>query len=104
MLAYDLTTGALITSFAPTFNAQVRSITVTPDGTKVYVGGEFTQVNGATRNRVAAFDPPTGALLAVQRRTSTRASRSSRRRTATLYIGGIFSTDQQRGAAPASPR
>ncbi|GAA1426488.1 hypothetical protein GCM10009616_01170 [Microlunatus lacustris] len=62
LLAFDVTTGVL-TSFAPSFNAQIRSIAVSPDQTRLYVGGEFTSVNGQTRRRIAAFDARTGALV-----------------------------------------
>ena len=63
MLAFDVTTGQLNTSFAPTFNAQIRAIAVSPDKTKIYVGGEFTTVNGQSRKRLAAFNAQTGALI-----------------------------------------
>ncbi|GAA1627076.1 hypothetical protein GCM10009790_07150 [Georgenia ruanii] len=62
MMAFDVTTGQM-TSFAPTFNQQVRSIAVSPDKTRLYVGGEFTTVNGQPRQRLAAFDVATGALV-----------------------------------------
>jgi len=62
-LAYNLTTGELITTFAPAFNAQVRTVTASPDGTRVYVGGDFTTVNGVSRTRIAAFDVATGQLV-----------------------------------------
>ena len=62
-LAYNLTTGELITSFAPSFNAQVRSVVASPDGTRLYVGGDFTSINGVSRSRVAAFDVATGNLV-----------------------------------------
>ncbi len=63
VLAYDITTGNLITSWAPTLNAQGRSITASPDGTRIYVGGDFTTVNGATRNHLVALDATTGATV-----------------------------------------
>lgn len=62
-LAYSLTTGELITSFAPSFNAQVRTVAVSPDGTRLYVGGDFTTVSGVSRQRIAVFDVATGNLL-----------------------------------------
>jgi PKD repeat protein len=62
-LAYDLTTGNLITTFAPSFNAQVRSVVASPDGTRLYVGGDFTSVNGISRSRIASFDVATGNLV-----------------------------------------
>lgn len=62
-LAYDLTTGNLITSFAPSFNGQVRTVVASPDGSRIYVGGDFTSVNGISRSRIAAFDTSTGSLV-----------------------------------------
>ena len=57
LLAYDITTGNLITSFAPTVNAQVLSVSASPDGSRIYAVGDFSIANGAARRRVAAFFP-----------------------------------------------
>ncbi|MDQ0079666.1 chitodextrinase, partial [Arthrobacter oryzae] len=57
MLAYNLATGVLDTTFAPVLNAQALTVAVSPDGSRVYVGGSFTTVNGATAYRVAALYP-----------------------------------------------
>lgn len=61
-LAYDITTGALL-SWAPQVNGPVRSVAVSPDGRRVYIGGSFTQVNGASRFNFAALDAATGQLV-----------------------------------------
>ena len=37
-------------------------IRASPDGSRVYVGGDFTTVDGAARNHIAAFNTATGAL------------------------------------------
>ena len=63
ILAYDLTTGNLITSWAPALNAQGMEIKASTDGSTIYVGGDFDQVNGQWRSRIAALDAQTGALL-----------------------------------------
>ena len=42
MLAYDITTGVLNTTFAPIFNGKV-AMAVTPDGTKLIAVGNFTR-------------------------------------------------------------
>ncbi|MFN8021729.1 MAG: LamG-like jellyroll fold domain-containing protein [Acidimicrobiales bacterium] len=62
-LAYDIGTGELITTIAPAFNAQVRTITASPDGTRLYVGGDFTTVDGLRRDRLAAFELPSMRLI-----------------------------------------
>src|SRR5664279_4597638 len=92
VLAYDLSTGALNTAFAPTTNAQVLSVAASPDGSRVYIAGDFTSVSGATRDRVAAFDTATGALIAsfapnVNAGVKTIIATNDR-----VYIGGGFTT------------
>lgn len=63
ILAYDLQTGELKTQFTASLNGQAKSIAISPDGSKVYVGGAFTEVNGTPRRFVAALNPTTGALI-----------------------------------------
>ncbi|MCU1431107.1 MAG: hypothetical protein JWP95_212, partial [Actinotalea sp.] len=92
MLAYNLTTGALITSFAPTFNGQVKDLAVSPDGTTLYAAGLFTTVNGQNRYRVAAFDVATGALSATFRPTVNSSINAVAATNTTVFIGGSFST------------
>lgn len=58
--AYNTTTGALITSFAPTINTTVNAIVAT--NTTVYVAGAFTSASGQSRGRLAAFSATNGAI------------------------------------------
>lgn len=62
LLAYDINTG-VATDFAPQINGTIRSLAVSPDGKRLYVGGSFTKVGDKTRYNVAAFNTATGALL-----------------------------------------
>lgn len=64
LLAYNITTGELISSWAPTPNGAVYSLAASPDGSRIYVGGAFTNVNGQTRNRIAALSPTNGSVIA----------------------------------------
>lgn len=92
ILAYDLTTGALVTSFNPNLNGQALAIEAAPDGSRIYVGGDFTSVGGAARSRIAALDPQTGAMVSA---FNARADSSVRAIAATadrVYIGGSFSS------------
>jgi PKD repeat protein len=63
ILAYNITTGALITSFKHTLNAAGHSLSVSTDGKRLYVGGAFTSIDGRPHAHLAAFDTRTGALV-----------------------------------------
>lgn len=92
ILAYNLQTGALISSFAPTLNAQGLTITTSPDKSRLYVGGDFTSVSGQVRNRAVALNPSTGAVLsgfAPKVNGSVRALVAS---ADTVWVGGNFTT------------
>ena len=60
LLAYDIRTGVLDPSFAPVLNAQALAIAASPDGSRIYVAGSFTTVNGSSRSRIAAFSTSNG--------------------------------------------
>ncbi len=89
ILAYNLTTGELL-PFAPTLNAQAFSIAAAPDGSRIYVGGDFTSVNGTTVWRVAALNPVTGALITSFLPKAAAAVRAIVPTAGTVYLGGLF--------------
>ena len=62
LAAVNTLTGA-VTAWSPNVWAEVRSIEVSSDGTRLYIGGHFTTVNGQPRNKVAAFNLTTGSLI-----------------------------------------
>ena len=62
IVAYDITTGERIASFAPQLNGQALTAEVSPDGSTLYIGGDFTMVDGQARNHLAAFSTATGQL------------------------------------------
>jgi len=92
LLAYDIRTGNLITGFAHSLNAQGLSLAASPDGRRVYVSGEFTTVDGATRNRVAAFDTATGALVAGFAPSFGSKVSAVTASDTVVYAGGIFTS------------
>lgn len=87
--AYNLKTGALH-SFAPKLNGEVKALAVSPDGSRLYVGGLFTKVNNQNRYRFAAFDTKTGKLLnfspGFDYKVMTIAAHGD-----VIYVGGKFS-------------
>lgn len=97
ILAYNLHTGELITSWAPSLNAQGLAITASADGSRIFVGGDFSQVSGVWRNRVAAIDAATGAVIGgwnpiANTRVSALAVMGD-----TLYMGGHFTIVAEQG-------
>jgi hypothetical protein len=90
LIAYDQTTGAIKTDFAPQLDNAVQALAVSPAG-KLIVGGNFATVNGAARKNLVALDPATGATVAE---FAGRADGGVVRRTVVhgnqLYIGGAF--------------
>lgn len=90
LLAYDLRTGELDTSFAPRTNAQVYAITASPDGSRLYIGGDFTQVDGVSVWRVAALDRATGALVTSFLPRPDYRVRALVATADTVYLGGGF--------------
>jgi PKD repeat protein len=88
LLAYDIRTGALIDSFAHDLNAQGLAVTASPDGSRIYVGGDFSAVDGQTRYRMAAFDTATGALVANFHPSVNGRVRAIAATDSTVYFGG----------------
>jgi hypothetical protein len=92
ILAYNLSTGALITTFAPVLNAEAYTVKASPDGRRLYVGGLFTSVNGASVWRVAALDPVTGALVTSWLPKPSASVRAIAVQGNNVYLGGSFTT------------
>ena len=90
LLAYNITTGALVTSFVPNLNGQVLTVAASPDGKYLYVGGDFTQANGVTRSRIAGYDLSTGALLPNFAPLASTTVRSIVATNTSVYFGGDF--------------
>lgn len=90
LLAYDITTGNLISSWAPTTNGDVLSIVPSPDNSRLYIGGSFTQMNGQIRNRIAAIDRATGNLIGSFQPKPDASVRAIIATNDTVYMGGLL--------------
>ncbi|MGY1708517.1 PKD domain-containing protein [Geodermatophilus sp. SYSU D00758] len=88
LLAYDIRTGELVTSFAPDLNGQAVAVAASPDGSRIYVGGDFTRANGQVRSRIAAYSTATGQLVAEFRPAVTGQVRAIAASNSTVYLGG----------------
>ena len=88
LLAYDIRTGDLITSFAPDLNAQALAVAASPDGSTLYVGGAFSQANGVGRYSIAAYSTATGKLLTTFAPVVGANVRAIAATNTTVYVGG----------------
>ncbi|MEI7057878.1 hypothetical protein WBG06_18785 [Nocardioides sp. CCNWLW239] len=91
MLAYRLSTGELIDSFAPTLNGQVKDLALSPDKSLLYLAGSFTQVNGVNRYRGAAINLATGALTSFRPIFNSTTNAVAATADA-VYYGGVFTS------------
>jgi concanavalin A-like lectin/glucanase superfamily protein/beta-propeller uncharacterized protein DUF5122 len=93
-LAAFATGSGAVQSFNHSLDGSVRALAVSPDGKTLYAGGNFTHVDGQSRNHLAAFSTATGALLrgwqphASGKVLSLAVSPDG----SAVYIGGDFGT------------
>ena len=90
LFAYDIRTGERIAGFDHSLNAQGLAITASPDGSRVYVGGDFTAVDDQVRQHVAAFDTATGNLVSNWSPVVNGQVKALSATSSTLYVGGGF--------------
>lgn len=112
LLAFDLVTGALLpwapgvagtpftgssdfctkTATGQTLCDAVFRIRSSPDGSRIYVGGDFTSINGVARYRAAAFDTATGNLVSTFRPALSSRVRALAVTADRVYLGGAFTS------------
>ena len=91
-LAYNITTGALISGINVPLNAQGLVVAASPDGTRVYVGGDFTTAGGAAYYRIVAISTATGQPIASFRPIMESEVRALAVTNTAVYAGGTFSS------------
>ncbi len=98
LAAFNATTGNYISSFQPNIDFSVYALAASPDGTRLFVGGEFTNAGAANTTGFAALNPATGAAdtsfgLEVTREWSNNDPRIHALDVVGdwLYVGGNFS-------------
>lgn len=90
LLAYDLTTGNLIDGWAPQANGVVKALAVSPDKSRIYVGGEFSEIGGLRRNRLAAVDATSGAVLTAFEGQTSGTVEAIAASADAVYVGGAL--------------
>ena len=64
IVAFDQSTGALNTGFAPSLNGQVTALLPGPTAGTVYVGGQFNTVNGVKSKGITLLNLSNGSIVA----------------------------------------
>src|SRR3954451_7213098 len=94
--AFDAATGTHDSSFKHTLDGRVLAVAVSPNGKTLYLGGEFSYVDGKARSKVAALDlTQAGApLLAWNPNMGGGAVRALAvaADSGSVFIGGAFTT------------
>jgi hypothetical protein len=93
LAAVDATTGVVDPNWNPNANFSVRALVPSADGKRIYLGGDFTDLSGTLRSRLAAVDATTGA---VEKTFNAGTIDSTVRALAVagnrLYVGGDFTS------------
>lgn len=105
LLAFDIRTGVLDTTFVHSLSGsssgacwgsvatgpQGCAVEVSPDGTKLYVGGRFSSVDGQTHQNFVVINLSTNKVMSGFSGTNS-AVNAIAATDSTVYIGGTFST------------
>lgn len=96
LAAFDSNTGAFISSWRPLVQGgAVFALNVSPDGQRLYVGGNFTKINGTSKAKIAAFDitVPTSPTLLTSSQFAAKANglvNDIASTAGTVWAGGKF--------------
>jgi hypothetical protein len=88
-----VSSGYADTKFAPNMSdgAVIYAVAVSSDLSTVYVGGDFTSINGVPRKNLAALDATTGAVKTTWQADATGGPvRTMEVKGDRLYVGGAF--------------
>jgi hypothetical protein len=98
LAAIDADTGRL-TSWDPSAtnpsnpsSSSVRSMALSSDGSRLYIGGTFTRVGGVGRARVAAVNAATGVVDAAWKTSANKPVHALAASGSRVYLGGEFTT------------
>jgi large repetitive protein len=88
---YNLDTGLVSTTFAPSISGGgIDAVEASPDGTKLFVGGNFNTVGGQTRRDIVSLNPTTGALNTGFTANADAKVGDIAVSNSTVYMGGTF--------------
>ncbi len=93
IMAFNVSTGALVPGFTPGLNGGVNELLPGPTSDSVYVGGAFTSVNGVNTSHVTLLNTSTGAVVGGFKAAATNGVVNAMAKRGTrLVLGGNFTT------------
>ena len=92
IFAFDASTGAIDTAFAPVLDGEVESLAVAPDGLHVFAGGRFTFINGVAQKSLVKLRLTDGARITAFKGKTNARVKDMAVSGGRLYIGGTFAT------------
>ncbi|WP_021599638.1 PKD domain-containing protein [Actinomadura welshii] len=93
LFAFDAATGAIDPSFTPSLNkGEASALLPAPDGQSIYVGGNFSEINGVRHFVLARINAQTGAPITSFNPQLDARVRDLRLAGGRLYVGGTFAT------------
>lgn len=90
VVAFNVNTGALLTTFAPTLDGVVSVVEAGDVPGTVYLGGKFKNVNGQAARRLVKLDLTTGQRVAGFTANTDAEVKTIARKGDRLFIGGEF--------------
>ncbi len=91
MAAFDVDTGALIDTFLPSIDGPVEAVQLDHDAAdEVWLGGNFDNIDGATRRNLAKMQITTGGLLPWTADTDGRIQEIVLTPDDRMFVGGAF--------------
>ena len=93
LVAYDIDTGLVDTSFTPDFDRSVSAMAVSADGQNLFVVGLFNTVNGVSRRKIVKLNQNGSVVNQFVANTNSRVSAVAVSPDGnTVYVGGFFAT------------
>ena len=93
LFAFDASTGAIDPNFTPSLNKGEASVLLpAPDGQSIYVGGNFSEINGVRHFVLARINAQTGAPITSFNPQLDARVRDLRLAGGRLYVAGTFAT------------
>jgi hypothetical protein len=90
LFAFDMGTGVIDPNFVPLLDRSVEAIALGPDGTSVFVGGDFSTVNGGSYKKLVRLRIADGSVVTSFKANASALVQDLVYRNGSLYVSGKF--------------